>query len=93
MTRKYLIVVAASAAAIALAGCASVLKDVSKCERHLDGTISGGTITPAVFAGKGNMDCCPVAGMVPNDAHTSCGWPAPKPTAASGIKTGDVVGK
>lgn len=69
--------------ALSLGGCQSVLKDLAKCERHLDGTISGGTITPAVFAGKGNMDCCPVAGMVPNDAHTSCVWPAPQPLAGA----------
>lgn len=78
-----IVAISAVCAAVLLSGCATVLKDLAKCERHLDGTISGGTITPAVFAGKGNVDCCPVAGMVPNDTHTSCQWPAPKPLPLS----------
>lgn len=73
------------AAALALTGCNSVMKDLNACEKHLDGTISGGTIQPAILAGKAVVDCCPVAGTGPNENHTGC---VPIAFPAAAIKTG-----
>lgn len=80
-----LVPLAAAAACLALAGCASVLKDLEKCERHYNGTVSGGTMTPAVLAGQGKVDCCPVSGMVPDATHSNCVWPAAKPLPLTAV--------
>lgn len=79
---KILIALAASAAAVALAGCQTVFKDLQTCERHYNGTVSGGTLTPAVLAGQAKIDCCPV-GLVANADHTNCVQPPGAPTVAS----------
>jgi uncharacterized protein YceK len=62
------------ALALGLSGCQSVLKNLETCERHYDGNVSGGTISPAVIAGKAIIDCCPV-GTVANEGHTNCVQP------------------
>lgn len=59
------------AAALALSGCATVLKDIQTCERHYNGTVSGGAIQPAVLAGAALIDCCPV-GYVSTPDHKGC---------------------
>lgn len=82
MHRFHLRPVVVVACALALAGCQSVLKDLQTCERHYDGTVSGGTMTPAILAGKALIDCCPV-GQVSTPDHTHCA-PAPLPGAVIG---------
>lgn len=62
---------AACALAVALTGCQSVLKDLQACERHYDGTVAGGGLTPPVMAGKAKIDCCPT-NTVANADHTNC---------------------
>lgn len=57
--------------ALGLSGCQSILKDLQGCERHYNGTVSGGTLTPAILAGAAKIDCCPV-GLVANADHTNC---------------------
>ncbi len=57
---KRLLTLTLLSAALALGGCQTVLKDLQGCERHYDGTVSGGTIQPAVLAGSAKIDCCPV---------------------------------
>ncbi len=56
---------------LGLSGCASVLKDLQGCERHYNGTVSGGAIQPAVMAGAALIDCCPV-GYVSTVDHKGC---------------------
>lgn len=56
---------------IPLSGCASVYAGIQKCERHYNGTISGGTIQPGVLAGTARVDCCPVQTYSSPD-HTHC---------------------
>lgn len=69
-------VIAIAAAALALSGCQTVLKDLQGCERHYDGTVSGGAIQPAVLAGSALIDCCPV-GTYATEDHQHC-VPIPK---------------
>lgn len=64
------------ALALVLGGCQSVLKDLQGCERHYNGTISGGTIQPAVMSGDALIDCCPV-GFVAAPDHKNCVPPPP----------------
>ena len=78
---------ASCAAAVALSGCQSVLKDIQGCERHYNGTVSGGTINPAILAGSAKIDCCPV-NTVANADHTNC---VPVPTVGAPLTTGNVV--
>lgn len=61
--------------AVGLSGCSTVLKNLEACERHYNGNVSGGTISPAVIAGTAIIDCCPV-GTVANQAHDLCIPPA-----------------
>ncbi len=75
MKLRFLAVVAL---ALSLGGCQTVLKDLQTCERHYNGTVSGGTIQPAVLAGAALIDCCPV-GYVSTPDHKGC---APNVVAA-----------
>lgn len=65
--RKYLIVLAATSAAVALSGCASagqggaaVLNDLQGCHRHYNGTMAPGSILggpPVVVTLAVEIDC------------------------------------
>lgn len=76
------IVTVALICALPLSGCSTVYSGLQKCERHYDGTVSGGTIQPAVLAGSAKIDCCPV-GTYSNPDHTFC-LPLPPGTPVPG---------
>ena len=69
--KTFLLAAALAAGCFALSGCASVLKDIQSCERHYNGTVSGGAIQPAVLAGAALIDCCPV-NYVSTPDHKGC---------------------
>lgn len=81
-SRLLILAAGALAAATALSGCQTILKDLQTCERHYDGNVSGGTISPTVLAGTAKIDCCPV-GTVANANHTNCVPPLTPPAPAS----------
>ena len=79
MNLRFLLAVAL---ALPLAACQSLLSDIQKCERHYNGTVSGGTLTPAVLAGSALVDCCPV-GYVSTPDHKGCEQTATQPLAGA----------
>lgn len=82
--------VALAVIAVALGGCQSILKDLQGCERHYNGTVSGGTLTPAILAGAAKIDCCPT-GFVANADHTNCIPPPGSPTVTSLLQNGKTI--
>lgn len=80
--KRIIVCAAVAALGFSLGGCGTVLKDLQTCERHYNGNISGGAINPAIFAGSGKIDCCPV-GLVANTDHTNCVRPPPLLPAAT----------
>lgn len=85
--RNQLTTLALLAVAVALCACQG-MNDISACERHYDGTVSGGTIQPTIIAGAAKIDCCPVNTVATTD-HKNCTPVAPAVSPA--LTTGATV--